>query len=99
MKKKEPSRAKKIISRLITIISVSVFLYAAYGLSDVVIDYYKNRQALSSMQDIYYNVDSEDEDRKPDEVRSVCDELLKDDDEVVGGISMMREKQQQEVHY
>src|SRR5690625_890670 len=88
MKKKEPSRAKKIISRLITIISVSVFLYAAYGLSDVLIDYYKNRQALSSMQDIYYNVDSEDENRKPDEVRSGFDELLKENDEVVGWITM-----------
>src|SRR5690625_5635299 len=88
MKKKEPSRAKKIISRLITIISVSVFLYAAYGLSDVLIDYYKNRQALSSMQDIYYNVESEDENRKPDEVRSGFDELLKENDEVVGWITM-----------
>src|SRR5690625_5752718 len=73
MKKKEQSRTKKIISRLITIISVSVFLYAAYGLSDVLIDYYKNRQALSDMQDIYYNVDSEDEEREPDEIRSGFD--------------------------
>src|SRR5699024_947120 len=50
--------------------------------------YYKNRQALSSMQDIYYNVDSEDENRKPDEVRSGFDELLKENDEVVGWITM-----------
>src|SRR5699024_8423702 len=76
MKKKEQSRTKKIISRLITIISVSVFLYAAYGLSDVLIDYYKNRQALSDMQDIYYNVDSEDEEREPDEIRSEYDEVV-----------------------
>jgi len=88
MKKKEQSRTKKIISRLITIISVSVFLYAAYGLSDVLIDYYKNRQALSDMQDIYYNVDSEDEEREPDEIRSGFDELLKENDEVVGWITM-----------
>src|SRR5699024_6565744 len=88
MKKKEQSRTKKIISRLITIISVSVFLYAAYGLSAVLIDYYKNRQALSDMQDTYYNVDSEDDEREPDEVRSGFDELLKENEEVVGWITM-----------
>src|SRR5699024_11609179 len=43
---------------------------------------------LSDMQDIYYNVDSEDEEREPDEIRSGFDELLKENDEVVGWITM-----------
>ncbi len=88
MEKKKQSRTKKIISRLITIISASVFLYAAFGLGDVLIDYYKNRQMLSNVQDIYYDMDSEDEDRAPDEIRSGFDELLKENDEVVGWITM-----------
>src|SRR5690625_7224656 len=40
------------------------------------------------MQDIYYNVDSEDEEREHDEIRSGFDELLKENDEVVGWITM-----------
>lgn len=88
MAKKKQSRTKKIISRLITVISASVFLYAAFGLGDVLIDYYKNRQMLADVQDIYYDMDSEDEDREPDEIRSGFDELLKQNDEVVGWVTM-----------
>lgn len=88
MEKKKQSKPKKLISRLITIISVSVFLYAGFNLSDVLIDYYKNRQMLSDVQDIYYDMDSDDEDREPDEIRSGFEELLKHNDEVVGWITM-----------
>lgn len=85
--KKTKQPKNKIISRLITIIALSVFLYAAYGLGDVLIDYYKNRQMISNVQEMYYDLDSE-EDRNPDEIRSGFDELLKHNEEVVGWITM-----------
>lgn len=90
MKKKKQSRTKKIISRLITVVCLSVFLYAAYGLSDVFIDYFKNRKALADVQEMYYEVDSieEDENREPDEVRSGFDELLKHNENVVGWVTI-----------
>lgn len=91
MKKKEQTRTKKILSRLITILCLSVFLYAAYGLADVFIDYYKNRQMLSDVQDMYYDdksVKAADKDRGADEVRSGFDELLKHNKDVVGWITM-----------
>lgn len=87
MKKEKKQPKSKFISRFITIVSLSVFIYAAYGLSDVLIDYYKNRQALSEVQEMYYDLDS-DETRAPDEVRAGFDELLKHNEEVVGWITM-----------
>ncbi|HLR14752.1 MAG TPA: class B sortase [Bacillota bacterium] len=88
---KKKNTTKKILSRLITILCVSVFLYAAYGLADVFIDYYKNRKMLSEVQDMYYDVASakeDDDDREPGEVRSGFDELLKHNDHVVGWITI-----------
>lgn len=76
---------------MITILCISVFLYAAYGLADVFIDYYKNRKMLSEVQEMYYNVVSAkdtDEERDPGEVRSGFDELLKHNDHVVGWITV-----------
>lgn len=89
MKKKKQSGMKKFISRSITIVCLSVFLYAAYGLADVFIDYYKNRKMLSDVQEMYYDVGAEeDENREPNEIRSGFDELLKHNDHVVGWITM-----------
>lgn len=91
MKKKKQTKSKKILSRLITILCLSVFLYAAYGLADVFIDYYKNRQMLSDVQDIYYDnksVKAADEDQGTDGIRSGFDELLKHNEDVVGWITM-----------
>lgn len=89
MKKKQQSGIKKFISRSITIVCLSIFLYAAYGLTDVFIDYYKNRKMLSNVQEMYYDVGAEEEEnREPDEIRSGFDELLKHNDNVVGWITM-----------
>src|SRR5699024_6214330 len=53
--KKKPSPVRRFISVLVTIASLGVFIYAAFGLGDAVIDYYKNRKMLSNLQDIFYN--------------------------------------------
>lgn len=90
MKKQKKNPKNKWLSRFITIICLSVFLYAAYGLSDVFIDYYKNRQALANVQDIFYDEDpfEEEEDREPDEIRSGFDKLLEHNEHVVGWVTI-----------
>lgn len=91
MAKKKQHPKKKVISRIITIVCLSVFMYAAYGLGDVLIDYYKNRQMLSDVQDMYYDVASAeelDEDGDPNAIRPGFEELLKHNEDVVGWITM-----------
>lgn len=46
---------KKIISRIITIVALTVFVYAGYGLFDIVMDYYKNRKTLNDLQVTFYD--------------------------------------------
>lgn len=88
-KRKEQSAGKKFISSIITIICLAVFLYASYGLFDAFIDYYKNRKMLSNLQDIYYNVDTaEDTKDQANSIRSGFDELLKQNENVVGWITV-----------
>lgn len=45
---------RKGLSRLITIVCIAVFVYAAYGLYNTFMEYYQNRQVLSVAQEIYY---------------------------------------------
>ncbi len=87
MQKKTNQPKNKIVSRIVTVVALSVFLYAAYGLTDVLIDYYKNRQMIANVQEMYYETEAE-EDRKPNEIRSGFDELLKHNNNVVGWITI-----------
>lgn len=87
MKSKKTKPKNKLMSRIVTIIALSVFLYAAYGLSDVLIDYYKNRQALSEIQDMYYDIDNK-ETNNSNEIRSGFDKLLEHNEDVVGWITI-----------
>lgn len=91
MAKDKKSSTKRIVSRSITILCLSVFLYAAYGLGDVLIDYYKNRKMLSDVQEMYYDVASAataDSDRASGEVRPGFDQLLEHNEHVVGWLTM-----------
>lgn len=85
--KKKPSPVRRFISVLVTIASLGVFIYAAFGLGDAVIDYYKNRKMLSNLQDIFYD---EIDEAGPGigSVRSGFDALLGMNDDVVGWITV-----------
>lgn len=93
-KEKRRSPFQKFISLFITVVCLSVFVYAAYGLIDAFLDYYKNRKVLHNVQEIYY--DSSDRNtvsahKKADDsstIRSGFDELLKHNDDVTGWITI-----------
>lgn len=94
MGKQIKRRNQKFISRLITIICLAVFIYAAHGLLGVFLDYYQNRKMLSEVQDIYYRstntitVSAEEADQKSPTIRSGFDGLLKENEQVVGWITI-----------
>src|SRR5690625_852382 len=76
---------RKWVSRLITVASLSVFIYAAYNLGDIVIDYYKNRQLMNNMQELFYEVDDEP---VGDTIRPGFLPLLEQNEDVVGWITI-----------
>lgn len=91
VKKQHPF--KKFISRSITIICLAVFIYASTGLFNTFMDYYKNRKMMNEVQDMYYQVDSATpvvsaEASESNEVRSGFDNLLKQNENVVGWITI-----------
>lgn len=84
-------KKKRFLSYAITIVCLSVFLYAAYGLLSIVYDYYKNDQVLSNLQEIYYQ-NQEADDAVPlsseKRIRSGFDTLKEMNDDVVGWITI-----------
>lgn len=87
MAEKKSHPVKKFISRLITIVCLSVFVYASYGLFDAFMDYYQNRKMLNNIQDTFYKVDSTEKSQEG-KIRSGFDELLKQNEDVVGWITI-----------
>src|SRR5690625_2890931 len=96
MAEKKGNLLYKIVSRLITVIALGVFIYAGYGLLDIFLDYYKNRQLMDNLQETFYDSASaanetftESKD-KEDEflIRPGFDELLKQNEDVVGWITV-----------
>src|SRR5690625_1290954 len=87
---------KKIISRIITIAALSVFVYAGHGLFDIFMDYYKNRQLLNDLQETFYDSNAtfaeesptNDQGTNPFNIRPGFDELLKQNEDVVGWITV-----------
>src|SRR5690625_228967 len=79
---------------MITIAALSVFIYAAYGLFDIFIDYYKNRQLLNDLQETFYDVASaemdDDINNEDDQwrIRPGFDQLLSQNEDVVGWITV-----------
>lgn len=91
--KKEKRQTKKIISRIVTIVCLGVFVYAAYGLVDIFMDYYQNRKMLSNVQETFYNAATNEEDTQNDNsqsstIRPGFKELLKQNSDVVGWITI-----------
>src|SRR5690625_2844904 len=84
---------KNLISRMITVIALAVFVYAAYGLFDIFIDYYKNRQLLNDLQETFYDAASAEFDdveanNNNWQIRPGFDQLLSQNEDVVGWITI-----------
>src|SRR5699024_12023530 len=69
MKKEKRTGVKKFVSRSITILCLGIFFYAGYGLIDIGIEYYQNRQVLSDTQDMFYNGVSANENTQGQDTR------------------------------
>jgi len=89
-KKNKQTKFRKIISYTITITCLAVFVYAAHGLIDILLDYYQNRKVINNVQDIYYQDDDSQasESRGEKGIRSGFDELMKVNKNVVGWITI-----------
>lgn len=85
---------KKFISRSITILCLGVFFYAAYGLVNIVMEYYKNHQVLSNTQEMFYNGGSTNENSQNKgtdgsrDIRPEFNELLEGNTDVAGWITI-----------
>jgi|SRR5690625_2556293 len=96
MKKNQGFSFKKFISRTITIVALATFVYAAYGLVDILLDYYNNRQVLSDLQETFYDqvsaFDESDSDEESSEekwqIRPGFETLLKQNEDIVGWITV-----------
>lgn len=91
--KTKRTKGKKLVSAVVTIICLTVFIYASYQLLSVYLDYKQNRAMLNDVQDTYYNVASEDDSEIDSEsnsnnVRTGFDALLEQNENVVGWITV-----------
>jgi len=90
---KEKRQMKRNLSRIVTIVCLGVFIYAAYGLVDIFMDYRQNQKMLSNVQETFYNAASAEEDTQnessgSDTIRPGFKELLKQNEDVVGWITI-----------
>lgn len=93
VKSKQQTTLQKFISRFVTITCLAIFIYASYGLFDVLLDYYQNRKMLNNIQNIYYeessrSVASAEGTEKDPSIRSGFHELLEQNEQVVGWITI-----------
>ena len=82
------NKTKKYLYRVVTIICLSVFIFAAYRLIDTAIDYYKNGKVINSIQETFYGVEEVESNDEPHSIRAGFDMLQKENDELVGWITM-----------
>ncbi|QUW24043.1 class B sortase [Sporosarcina sp. Marseille-Q4063] len=79
---------RKTLSIMLTWLCLGVFTYAAYGLIATAIDYNKNRKVLNNLQETFYNADNSVIEGESNSIRSGFDRLLKENDELVGWITV-----------
>lgn len=79
---------KKIITRLFTVICLSVFIYSAYELSEIGMGYYKNRQVLAEVQDVYEQLDKENHGDGSTEIRKQFESLREINSDIIGWITI-----------
>lgn len=75
---------------MLTIICLSVFIFASYRLIDTTLDYYNNRKVINSVQETFYGLGEDDNQNsnEPRSIRAGFDLLQKENDELVGWITM-----------
>lgn len=94
MTKKKRTGMKIFVSRSITLLCIGVFLYAAYGLIDIGMDYYQNHQVLTDTQEMFYSEASTDDNAKhkatgkSGEIRPEFNKLLDGNEDVAGWITI-----------
>lgn len=85
---------KRIFSRGLTAICLGVFLYAGYGLFDILMDYYKNRQMMGDIQETFYQATSDNQANSNHgndglkSVRTGFEPLLEINQDIVGWITI-----------
>lgn len=87
MGEKQPTRIRKIFSKLFTIVCFVAFIYSLYGLGDIAFDYYQNRKILAEAQELFHSVDVE-EGAKEKSLREQFIELHKINEDIVGWIQI-----------
>lgn len=85
MTKPKQNKIRLWLSRLITVVSLGVFIYAAYNLGEIFLDYYKNRQLMGDMQEMFYE---EDDVITGNSIRPGFLPLLEQNEDVVGWITI-----------
>jgi sortase B len=73
---------------MLTVLCLSVFVYASYGLIDTVLDYYQNRKVMGNIQETFYDVEINENTDSSQTIRSGFDALLKENEDLVGWITM-----------
>jgi len=81
---------KKLLSVIITVVSLGVFIYASQGLITAAMDYHENRQVMDDIQETFYDVERNENENTGDShtIRSGFDTLLKENEDLVGWITM-----------
>lgn len=79
---------KKMVSRVIMTICLSVFIYSAYELSIIGFGYYKNRQVLAEVQHVYKQLEKEENDEGNTEIRKQFESLHEINPDIVGWITI-----------
>jgi len=98
MKGKIQSTLHKNISKIITVVCLTVFIYASYSLLNIFLNYYQNQNVMNDVQDAYYHESSrsvasaqkvkQDSHENSNSIRSGFDELLNQNEQVVGWITI-----------
>lgn len=91
MAQAKKSHFKKILSQIVTITCLGIFIYAAYGLFDILIDYYQNRKLLNNLQETFYeaaSAEKEETDENDKQIRPGFEALLQQNKDVIGWITI-----------
>jgi sortase B len=81
-------KMKRMLSVMLTVVCLSVFIYASYGLIDTAIDYYQNSKVMGNLQETFYDVEKNGNTGDSQTIRSGFDALLKENEDLVGWITM-----------
>ncbi|WP_077302336.1 class B sortase [Virgibacillus pantothenticus] len=86
-------KIRKWLSNVVITICIGVFIYSAYELGSLGLDYYHNRQVLADVQDIYATHTNRSEtSAKKGEIRKQFKELHKINSDIVGWLTIDKTK-------